>query len=246
MSALRGDHTQAIGVMIGDILEPFFAELTDTGGREVRAHGYTLLLADNECDAQVELRNQRYFYGSRVSGIALRSSYVATESYYEDIRRLRERGTAIVEIDDVQEDNPFSRVCLDNEEMLFKGMRYLYELGHRRIACLGMTSKPGRPEERHTGFLTAGPRLVLTLQKAYVESMRTYGGEGEGEAFRQAKRLLVLPNPPSASFALNRTCTVVALQAMYEAGLSIPRNTSLSPFDNHSSSGLIDPILDVI
>lgn len=79
-SALRGGHTKAVGVMIGDSLEPFVAELTETVGCEVRACGYTRLLADNEYDAQVELRNLRQVHGSRVSGIVLRSSHVPMES----------------------------------------------------------------------------------------------------------------------------------------------------------------------
>jgi len=47
-AALRRGQSHTIGLIVGNIVEPFFARLIRTVGKAVRAQGYTLLVADNE------------------------------------------------------------------------------------------------------------------------------------------------------------------------------------------------------
>lgn len=245
-SALRGGQTRTIGLLVGDILEPMFAMLTRIVGTEVRARGFSLLLADSQYDAGLELQNLKLFYGNRVGGILLRPAYASPgsgPSNYDYLRRLQSRGVAVLEIDYTQEESPFSHVMLDNEGAVAQGVLHLYRLGHRRIAYLGMPAAPGRPEERHSGFLRATEGLGLDLPSAYKAALSHFD---EAEAYALTQHLLSLPEPPTAIFAFNGTCTLSAFRALRDRGLRIPEDVSLLGFDNYRWTGLSDPPLDVL
>jgi LacI family transcriptional regulator len=237
--ALRRGRNKTIGLMVGDILEPIFAQFTRIIGEEVRRQGYSLLLADDEYDAEVELSNLKMFYGHRISGLIIRPAYA---SNYDYLKRLETQGVSIVEIDYTQFQSPFSYIMLCNEEAAFEGVNYLYNLGHRRIAFVGRASLSEYPEERFAGFMKAVEHFQLNLPESYLTPLPKYS---EKLAYERTQELLNLPEPPSAIFAYNGTCTLSAYRAIQERGLSIPDDISLLGFDNYSWTSLITPPLDV-
>lgn len=237
-SSLRGGQSKTIGLMIGDILEPVFNKLTRMIGQEVRQKGYSLLLADNEYDSVLELEMLKMFYRNRVDGIILRSAYAP--SNYDYLKRLQERGVAIVEIDYIQNNSPFSYVMLDNNKAAFDAVSYLYELGHRKIAYVGKASSKTIPEERHTGFLKATKHF--NLQQDYMGFVENYSVE---ETYGATQKLLSLKKRPSAIFTVNDTCTIGAYKAIQDFGLSIPKSISLIGIDNNNWTTLVKPQLSV-
>jgi LacI family transcriptional regulator len=237
--ALRRGRNKTIGLMVGDILEPIFAQFTRIIGEEVRRQGYSLLLADDEYDADIELNNLKMFYGHRISGLIIRPAYA---SNYDYLKRLESRGVSIVELDYTQYQSPFSYIMLRNEEAAFEGVSYLYSLGHRRIAFVGRASLTEYPEERFAGFMKAVEQFKLKLPESYLRPLPKYS---EKLAYERTQELLNLPEPPTAIFAYNGTCTLSAYRAIRERGLSIPGDISLLGFDNYSWTNLIDPPLDV-
>jgi len=70
-SALRSGHTTTIGLIIGSIVEPFFAELTRAIVHDVRTRGYAVVIADNEYRSDVEAAHLHTLGGNRVSGLIL-------------------------------------------------------------------------------------------------------------------------------------------------------------------------------
>ena len=68
-STLRSGQSRLVGLVVGSIVEPFFAELTRATGRALRAEGYTLIVADNEYSSALELTQLREFYGNRVGRV---------------------------------------------------------------------------------------------------------------------------------------------------------------------------------
>jgi LacI family transcriptional regulator len=237
--ALRRGRNKTIGLMVGDILEPVFAQFTRIIGQEVRRRGYSLLLADDEYDATIELNSLKMFYGHRIGGLIIRPAYA---SNYDYLKRLESRGVAIVEIDYTQHNSPFSFIMLDNETAAFEAVSYLHGLGHRRIAYIGRAALSEYPEERFTGFMKAVEHFKLQLPETYLEPLPTYTEE---LAFERTMRLLDLPKPPTALFAFNGTCTLSSYRAIREKGLRIPKDVSLLGFDNYPWTNLVNPPIDV-
>jgi LacI family transcriptional regulator len=238
--ALRRGHNKTIGLMVGDILEPIFAQFTRIIGQEVRKQGYSLLLADDEYNAEIELNSLKMFYGHRIGGLIIRPAYA---SNYDYLKSLEGRGVAIVEIDYTQDKSPFSYIMLDNEAAAFEAVKYLYDLGHRRIAYVGRAALEEYPEERFTGFMKALQKYKLNPPKSYLAPLPNYTEE---LAYQRTLELLKLPEPPTAIFAFNGTCTLSAYRAIKEKGLKIPKDISLLGFDNTPWTNLVTPGIDLL
>ena len=239
-SALRSGRNTTIGLVIGSIVEPFFAELTREIGVAVRQRGYTLLIADNEYDASLESNHLKQFHGNRVAGIILRAGYGSGNLEY--LKTLKERGTAVMEIDYFYPDSPFSHVMLDNAEAVKKGVEYLRSLGHTQIASLGTFDETLWPDERCAAFPKAMSEAGLSLVPEYQRAI----SPRTEDAYDLTKSLMTLENPPTALFAQTGQVAAGALRALKEMQLRIPEDVSLLSFDNYPWTELVTPAITVI
>lgn len=239
-SALRSGRNTTIGLVIGSIVEPFFAELTREIGVAVRQKGYTLLIADNEYDADLESRHLKQFHGNRVAGIILRAGYGSGNLEY--LKTLKERGTAVMEIDYFSPDSPFSHIMLDNAGAVKRGVDYLHGLGHTRIASLGTYDEALWPDERCAAFPEAMVEAGLSLPSEY---QRPIPPKAE-DAYELTKYLMGLETPPTALFAQTGHVATGALRALHEMNISIPDDVSLLSFDNYPWTELVTPAISVI
>ena len=239
-AALRRGQSKTIGLIVGSIVEPFFAQLTRTVGKAVRERGYTLLVADSEYDAGIELEQLKAFYGNRVGGLIIRSGYGTPNIDY--LQRLQERGTAITEIDHIYPNSPFSHVMLDNEGCIRRGVAYLAGLGHERIAALGTYHETILPDERTRVFPAVLRDAGLTLPAPYQRVIYPT----PQEAYTLTRDLMTLPEPPTALFATTGNLAVGAFRALRELNIRIPQDVSLLSFDDYPWTSLVEPPIDVI
>ncbi len=239
-AALRRGQSHTVGLIVGNIVEPFFAQLTRTVGQAVRERGYTLLVADSEYDAAKELEQIKVFYGQRIGGLILRSGYGAPNHDY--LRRLQARGTAVVEVDHFVPGSPFSHVMLDNRGCVGEGVSYLAALGHTRIAALGTYHETILPDERTAVFPLVMAQAGLALPEAYQRVIYPT----PHDAYTLTRELMSLARPPTALFATTGNLATGAFQALKELGLTIPTDVSLLSFDNYPWTTLVDPAIDVI
>jgi LacI family transcriptional regulator len=238
--ALRRGHSHTIGLMVGNIIEPFFAQLTRTIAKAVQSRGYALIVADNEYDTALELEQLRMFHGQRVSGLIIRSAFGTGNLDY--LRRLHEQGTYVLEIDHFLTGSPFGHVMLDNEAGVLMGVKYLHDLGHKRIAALTVYDAKRLQDERGQAFPRVMRSLGLNLPKPYQRGTNL----SEEGGYRTTLELLRLPEPPTAIFSMTGNEASGAFRAIKELGLRIPEDVSFLTFDDYSWMSLVDPMLDVI
>lgn len=239
-SALRSGHNNTIGLIIGSVVEPFFATLTRAIGRSIRARSYSFILADSEYRTDLELEHLKHFYGNRVSGLILRSGYGPPNLEY--LLHMRQRGTAIVEVDYFDEGSPFSHVMLDNAAAIREGVRHLTSYGHRRIAALGIYHPELNTDERVRAFPEAMREQDLPLEARYRRPVPPT----QQAAYELTHELMRLPTPPSALFALTGTMAIGAYRALREMRLAIPDDVSLLAFDDYPWTSLVEPGIDVL
>lgn len=238
--SLRGGHSNTIGLIVGSILEPFFAQFARTATRELARHGYTLIICENEYSAERELAELRRLYGLRVAGILLRAGYGSASRDY--LGRLTSRGVQIVEYDYTPPHSLYPSVMLDNVGAMRQAVKYLYDLGHRRIAALGTYHPTIHPEERSRTFPEAMNAFGLAVPAEYQRVVLL----NEDTAYDLTRELLALPEPPTALIALTGTQAVGAYRAIREKGLRIPQDLSLLTFDNYPWTALVEPPITVL
>lgn len=79
--ALVTGRTWTLGLVVPDLLHPFFAEIANAITAEIRKHGYSLLIASSNEDAEMEAQEIRQMLARRVDVILVASAQRKLESF---------------------------------------------------------------------------------------------------------------------------------------------------------------------
>ena len=154
---------------------------------------------------------------------------------------LRERGIPYVGISpSISIDAPY--VQIDEEGAMYAMTRHLLKLGHERIAFLGYQPGWMFAERRLQGFRKAMEEAGVTVPAKYIgESWFTFRFAQE-----RAEKLLGLKEPPTALVAVNDETAVGAMVAAYKRGLTVPKDVSITGFDDSPLAALTWPQLTTV
>lgn len=233
--SLRSGVNCAVGVVVPDITNPFFAAVVRGIERVSRVGQYNILL----CDTEESTRREEEVLSDlvrRVDGIILAP---VTEQDMTPVR-LREAGPPIVFLDrTIVGREAFDSVLVDNEGGAAQAADYLIGLGHRRLATISgpLDTTPGRG--RHQGF-------VETAQAHDVQVLVQPGDFKEASGYQGVVRLLAMDPAPTAIFTANNEMTVGALKALYDLRIRIPEEISILGFDDLALGAILHPPLTVI
>lgn len=111
-------------------------------------------------------------------------------------------------------------------------MEYLISLGHRRIGFISGRPDAGTAERRLKGYQDALANAGIELEEELIAP----GDFTQKTAYKCARQLLTLDNPPTAIFAANDQSALAVYQVAEELGLQIPANLSVVGFDNISEA----------
>lgn len=124
-------------------------------------------------------------------------------------------------------------ISIDHEMGGLLAAEHLIGLGYQKIALLSPhsvnVSYLANLSLRIRGFSFALQQNNLPIRKDYFCFC-----DGEEQVAEAAKRLISLPDPPTAIFVLNDIAANVAIQAIEAEGLKIPDDLSVIGFDDLS------------
>ncbi|NKI44802.1 LacI family DNA-binding transcriptional regulator [Streptomyces physcomitrii] len=232
-----GGPDTTVGLVVPNLGNPFFG--TVAGGIEdaIRERGLTLLMGSSAEDAGRERQLTDTFLARRVSVLMVVPSVDADHGH---LKSQRAAGLPVVFLDRPGSGIAADCVVSDNRAGTREGVAHLLGKGHRRIGFIGdIPPKLYTRRERLAGYRDALVHAQLPYDKALV--VGTHDEAGAAEAVR---RLLALPEPPTALFAANN---IVALGAVGElARTGRAHDVALVAFDDLPLAGVLDPGLTVV
>ena len=236
--ALRSKQSHTLGVIVPDITNPFFAELTRDIEDIAFAQGFSVILCNSNSDLGKEILHTKHLNEKQVDGVI----FVAAGEHSEHIYTLQKRGIATVLIERGGAED-LDAVLIDNKQGGYKATQHLLELGHRHIACIAGPSKHTLRAHRVTGYRQA-------LQDAGVsvrEELIVNGDFTTGGGYQLATELLTAVSPPpTAIFACNDLMAMGAIRAARENGYIVPDDLSVVGFDNISLASVMHPALTTV
>ncbi|MEV4579875.1 LacI family DNA-binding transcriptional regulator [Nonomuraea jabiensis] len=222
--SLRTEATRTLGLIIGDILNPFFAELARAVEDEARAAGYTVIIGNADERADQQDHYVRTLLERRVDGLLICPTAEVTPLVEEVSRGER----PLVFLDRTLSGVEVPSVRADGSTAIAELVAHLRALGHRRIAFVSGPSTLSTGRERTEAFLRAAAGHGLEIPQEYVR----VGDFRAGSGHRITAELLDLPEPPQAIFLGDNLMALGALDAVSERGLEIPRDVALASFDD--------------
>jgi len=237
--SLRTGSTKLIGMIVGNITNPFSANLVRTVEREAITHGFSVIVANADgIDDRVPAILD-HLRGNNVAGMILAPMGPPAEL----IRRVHAPYfPPVVTIDHKVAGLERDFIGMDNRAAIRMIVDYLVRLGHRRIALISGHVGRWTADERHQGFLAAMADAGLDVDPSLVHRS---GYEGES-AYAVTASLLTRCDRPSALIAANNVTALGALQSCIDLGFHCPRDLSLAGVDDVPWSGLVRPRVTVV
>lgn len=242
---LRGSRVRAIGVLLPDIANPFFAELVNGMMPVFQASKYTGFIAMPGRDAEEESAAIRTFIDHRIDGfvVATRGTRIVDAT----LRDIAAQGIAVVTIGRQTALPTIDSITADHFQGAFDATSHLVQCGHRRIGILGACAADRPHLRRYEGYVAALKAAGITPNPDYaVAAAAGAAFSTEQDGHRGLLRLLGLTQPPTAVFARNDYTAIGALHAAHELGLSVPRDIAIAGFDNIPLSSYQMPPLTTV
>jgi LacI family transcriptional regulator len=237
--SLKLRRTNTIGLMIADVVNPFYSFLADGVLDCARRLGYHVILCATDEDPAMEREYLEVLMEKRVDGIIA----VPTGHNLRLWREATGMGTELVLVDrEVPGLSDANIVLVDNVKGAYEATAHLVRLGHRRIAIICGPTSTTTGEGRLQGYYDALAEAGLPIDKDLVQ-VGTFKRES---GFQAAQRLLSMQAPPSAIFAANNVLGEAAMFAIRERGLEIPSDISLVIFDDVPWTSLTSPRVTVV
>ena len=150
--SLVSGATRTIGVVVGDIENPFFAGAARGIADVLERDGYTLLLANSDEDLARERRAVEALHARQVDGLAVVPSSGDDGAHLAAILR---EGRPVVLLDRPISGLEADAVLVDNREGAERAVGHLAALGHRRIGLVGDSPGIVSTRERIDGYHAA-------------------------------------------------------------------------------------------
>jgi LacI family transcriptional regulator len=231
--------TSATGIIVSDLVNPFYTELLIGIQQKLNETEQTSLLGTTFDSYEVQDRMISMMLEYRVSGILL---FVAPGTKSEVITRIRRFGIPVVLINRIFPELPCDYVGVDNENGGFMATNHLIDSGHRRIAFIGGTHQFYTWHGRLLGYKSALASAGIEADESLIlqsPCSREYGGG-------MVDQLLALPHPPTAIFCYNDTIAIGAMMALKERGVVPGRDLAIVGFDNIPEGVSFSPSLTSI
>lgn len=236
--SLRTNRSHAIGLIMSDVENVFFAEVVSGVEAEASLRGYSVILANSGEDIGRERRAVAALMERRVDGLII----APAEGNHRYLAAELPRGFPAIAINRMIEGLRCGAALVDNEAGAYTATQYLIRQGHSRIgAVIGsrglMTSR-----ERLAGFQAAVRDHGLTLRPEWVR----FGGVRPEGGRLATLEIFKAPEPPTALFASSNKLAEGALRALKELGLRMGHDVGIVGFDYVSWARLLDPPLPVV
>jgi LacI family transcriptional regulator len=234
---LAGGKSRTLGLIVSNLQNPFFLDIFHSVESHARPFGYEVVVANTGYQPKQLESAVRWMQGHRLAGLAL----IVSEKEPTLLDELSE-GTTPVVFYDVGTPGPrVSNIRTDYYSGMQKAVRYLYSLGHRRMAFVGHHAGLQPLQERRRSFVKAVGRY-----EGEVEHSIAAGSDSPDGGREAARHLLGSDTPPTAILCVNDFMAIGVLRALREARLRVPEDVSVVGFDNIHLSEFTSPPLTTV
>ena len=235
--ALVTRRSRMVGVLLGDIVDPYFAELVRGIEDVARRAGYLVVVCNTSRDPGTERRYVTALRDYRADAIL----FLGGDFFDPPTRRALQRelsllasyGAVALAVAGDHADLP--AIDIDHTAGAEEMVRYLIGVGHARIGFISGPLTVSTARDRRQGFLNAMAAAGLAADLTQEGDFAYAGG--------QAAALKLLDRQPTAVFAANDQMALGVLAACRARGIAVPGDVSVVGFGNTSAAEHAVPAL---
>lgn len=232
--SLYKKSSKLIGMIVPNIMNPFFNELAEAIERESDAMGFRLTLCNSNDDIEKEKRNLNLLDRMNADGIILMTNREETK---EEITRCR---VPVVMVDR-QIEHSSEIACIESDH--YQGGRmaaeHLYRCGCRKIVQLCGPQRFSSSRQRHQAYLDV-------CGEKGIEAVWMECGFSYEDGLNKAEELLERFPGADGIIAANDMVAISVYKVLHAHGIRVPRDIQLIGFDNITLSRLVTPEITTV
>jgi LacI family transcriptional regulator len=244
-------RSRTIGVIVGDIENPYFGRAVRGISEVATAAGFDVILANSGEDVGKEQAAVRVLLGKRVDGLIVTPASMSETQHLESVQS---SGRPLVLLDRAVPGLKVDSVVADDRAAAKAATQTLIDAGHRRIAYITATNSDNpiyrgphqisltTVMDRIEGFLAAASEAGIETPEQYIRLAATRLG-ASGKIIAD---LLSLPHRPTAILASDNVVGLEVFKAIRALGMSIPNDLSLIAFHDADWTSVTTPPITVI
>jgi LacI family transcriptional regulator len=234
-------RTGIVGLVIPDITNPFFAELTRGVQQVARDAGLNLMICSVDESYDLELQAVRSLVAQAVDGIVLHCSFVSDLTIPMIVKSLP-ASLPVIAINTKDERGPFARIETRNYDGAGQAMDYLFSRGHTRIGMLGPLMLEGHTPRRVRAYRDAFSKRGIPVNPCWESHTMPTVNAG----YAAARDLLTRQPELTAVFCYNDLMAIGALRACGELGRRVPSDVAIVGYDDIHLAELVTPALTTV
>ena len=236
--SLAKQRTHTIGMIVPDIVNPFFPMVVRGAEDAAQKHGYNLLLCNSDDSLDKEESAIELLLSKRVDGVLLTK---AAEDFRPSLRQMiKEVNIPFVLVMRTYPKLTKDAVITDDYRGAYEAVCHLARAGRKRIGLISGPLKVSNAKERWQGFHDALKAKGLP----YDPELVIEGDYRIESGFRGGHSLL--SHRPDGIYVANHLMTIGLLKAADEMGLRCPEDYGLVSFDDYPWLGIFRPRLTTV
>jgi LacI family transcriptional regulator len=232
---LARGKSSLLGLLVSDVRNPFFPEITAAFQDRALERGMDALLLNTNYDPERTLNSVRRLIGLQVPGIAVVTSQIEPTV----VDTLANRDIAAIYLDLGRVGPNISNLVIEYERGIEQAVNYLTEIGHRHLAYIGGPSHLPSAVRRKSAFIEAVNRRGLAPDRIVDSDFSVKGG------YSAAFSMLV-SDPPTAIVCGNDLTAIGVLHCAYDHRIRVPEQLSVVGFDDITFAEYTQPALTTV
>lgn len=232
------DRTNMIAVVVDDISNVFYSGIIRGIEEVAQRKGYSCIFFSSASNEDREISFLKLLYEGQVDGAILVSFWRRNE---DDLIQIRETPFPVALVGDSGEREDILAVEVDNVAGASDIVRYLFGLGHRRIAYIAGPDNLAANRDRFKGYLQTMRALGIEYNPEWIVQS-DWSNQGGYEAMKQLLRAKGF----TAVIASNDETAIGALRAIQEHGLNVPNQLSIVGYDDIPITEWVYPSLTTV
>ncbi|XTZ39184.1 HTH-type transcriptional regulator GalR [Salmonella enterica] len=236
--ALAQQSTETIGLVVGDVSDPFFGAMVKAVEQVASATGNFLLIGNGYHSEEKERKAIEQLIRHRCAALVVHAKIIADA----ELTSLMQQIPGMVLINRILPGFEQRCVALDDRYGAWLATRHLIQQGHKRIAYICSNHAISDAEDRLQGYydalrengLLCNDRLVI-----FAEPDESGGEQAMTELLGRGKNF-------TAVACYNDSMAAGAMGVLNDNGIEVPREISLIGFDDVLISRYVRPRLTTV
>ncbi|MGL5410648.1 MAG: substrate-binding domain-containing protein, partial [Shewanella sp.] len=236
--ALANQSSDTVGVVVGDVADPFFGALVKGVSSVAAEEGLHLLMGNGFHSAQREREAIELLITRRCEALVVHSKALSDD----ELLQYAEKIPSMVLINREIAALPGRCIALNNRQGTVLSTRHLLSQGHRLIAYLGSNLLIEDAFSRLEGYQSALQEAAVTLDAEWIE--QALPNEEGGE--QAMLNLLAKGLMPTAIVCYNDAMAAGAISVLADNSIKVPEQISVIGFDDIHYARYLHPKLSTM